>query len=330
MKLVITVLVLVSLIFILKNLIVSKNIPTYVFDDDFIFNLDDSDEDIVVPPSSFDPQLLELGTESAKGKKLLVVSLIRNCSPSIPCMIHKIHLLSKLFSQVHVCLFENNSTDDTRKRLLSYTGNNKLGKNVRISLINPFTFAVNEPECATHEELLSNDQRGGSLEGLGETRIARMTLLRNRVLDYIEKHQSEYDMVLMTDMDIIGRFFPKGIRETVGYLTKFSDMGFISFRGYSDRRTYFDPYSYCPAGGTATLVSGLLFLIQTPSNVGLIEVSSAHSGGIFANLPLQKGLRYNLEKSSFGYYLCEHVTMMRNVKNNFINTNMAFIVQDHV
>lgn len=297
------------------------------FSDAFIYNTDtDEDEDEIVPTNSFDPHLLTLGTEQSRRKRLMVVSLVRNCEKSIPCIIHKLKVLGRIFAQVKVYLFENNSTDNTRKHLLNI--NQKAGMNVEVLLVNPFTYKINETECSTTDDQLANDQRGGSLDGLGFTRINRMVILRNRTLRFIYEHQHKHDLLLLTDMDIIGRMFPKGIRETVGYLSAYNDIGFVSFRGYT-RKGYFDPYSYTPVD-TTSMVTSFLASRFVPCNQGMFNVGSAHSGGAFANLPLKDDLSYELVKSSLGVYLCEHVTLMHKVKNNCINTNMAFMVQNHV
>jgi hypothetical protein len=68
---------------------------------------------------------------------------------------------------------------------------------------------------------------------------------------------------------------------------------------------------------------------------GLQPVDSSHSGGIFANLPLRPALRYSVDHVITiplvaDVNLCEHITLMEKVPNNFVNTNMSFLVQDNV
>jgi hypothetical protein len=325
------VFVALCIVVILASTIISHHIPKEIVNDDFIYNIDDDEDEYKLSPkNAFNHQMISLGRDQASRSKLLVVSLIRNCENSIPAMSCKLAVLSRIFDEVHVHLFENNSTDGTRRILLSYCGKeNRLGgPNVFLTMVNPFTYKYNEAICNTSEQDLVNDQRGGNLEGIGYKRINRMVVLRNRVLEYIYRVQASYDYLLMSDMDIIGRIFPRGIQETVGYLTHFGDMGFISFRGYTNQRTYFDPYSYSSLDGK-TLITSVSSMINIPSNQGLYPVGSAHSGGAFANLPLKPGLKYELEKTHLGFYLCEHVTMMRQMKNNFINTNMAYLVLNH-
>jgi hypothetical protein len=72
-----------------------------------------------------------------------------------------------------------------------------------------------------------------------------------------------------------------------------------------------------------------------PSGQGLQPVSSSHSGGIFANLPLPPNLNYSVDHVITIPFvtdinLCEHITLMEKVPNNFVNTNMSFLVQDNV
>jgi hypothetical protein len=167
-----------------------------------------------------------------------------------------------------------------------------------------------------------------------------MAFLRNKVLDYVYQHQSEYDTLLTTDLDIIGRIFPEGIKETIGYLRTTKDIGFVSFRGYFNGKKFFDPYAYkgtdlLSQTSLTSLLACLVCQYNMPSGVGLKPVVSAHSGGAFANLPLPPHLRY-LGKHVLtvpfvtDVYLCEHVTLLEQVKNNFINTNMTFLVKENV
>jgi len=331
---IVTVVIILILVCVrLITISISRHVPQEAFTNEFVYNIDNpNDEYTIVPYTTFDQQLVSIGKNRGKCSRLIVVSLIRNCKDSIPCMTCKLAVLSGIFKEVHVYLFENNSTDGTRDYLLPYVGRKGFGgSNVILHLVNPLTHKLNEPTCQSDNQLLVNDQRGGSLEGVGFNRIQRMVTLRNSVLDFIYKVKHEKnDILLMTDMDIIGRIFPTGICETLGYLTKFNNLGFVSFRGYTNRKMYFDPYSYSPIEDSSIISSVSSTFGKIPSNHGLFKVGSAHSGGVFANLPIREDLRYKLEKSPLGVYLCEHVTMMREMENNVINTNMAFIVKDHV
>jgi hypothetical protein len=314
-----------------------------LFSDSFIRGTHPIDEFRVVPPSAFNWDMVKTGSEFcfADGR-LLVVSLVRNCEKSIPYMIRKIRVLASVFREVRVCLFENNSADGTRKKLLPYAlGEKKIGaENAQLILINPFTMAENEEVCQSSLERFINGVKAGLITGASGQRIGRMTYLRNRVLEYVYQHQSEYTTLLMTDMDIIGRWFATGIRETVGYLRSNPEMGFVTFRGYYNNGGFFDPFSlkerhFLNDHPLANLLLCLKGLFAVPSGKGLYPVISSHSGGIFANLPLPPSLEYKLEDiiripNVYTLNVCEHVSFMEGMKNNFVNTNMTFLIQDFV
>lgn len=314
-----------------------------IFSEDFIRGTCPLDEFRIVPPSSFNWDMVETGsTFCSEGGSLLVVSLIRNCERSIPYMFQKLRVLASVFKEVRVGLFENNSSDSTRKTLLPYAlGEKSFGpENVKITLVNPFTLAENEEVCESNLDRFINNDKAGPITGASGKRIGRMVYLRNRVLEYVYRHQSEHTTLLMTDMDIIGRWFATGVRETIGYLRSTPGMGFVTFRGYYSNGEFFDPFSLkeehpLSEYPLANLVYCLRGLIMVPSGEGLYPVISSHSGGIFANLPLPPSLGYELEDvfsipNVYTLNVCEHITFMEKVKNNFVNTNMTFLVKDFV
>jgi hypothetical protein len=318
------------------------NIPETSFGLSFISRDDPRDEFSIVRPSRFNREMIKIGETWAKQEgRLLVVSLVRDCEASIECMEQKVKVLASIFKTVHVVAFENDSVDKTRDTLLDFARGTKTfgGPNVRVSVVNPFTMEENEETCITGNDFFSQSIKKG-IQGAGAKRILKMTFLRNKVLDYVYQHQSDYNTLLMTDLDIIGRIFPYGIKETVGYLRTMKDIGFVSFRGYYRGGGFFDPYSYrgkdvFSQTPITTLMLCMKGYYNMPSGRGLEPVCSAHSGGAFINLPLPPHLRYTGKRVLSvplvsDLYLCEHITLQENVQNNFVNTNMSYLVKDHV
>jgi len=333
-----------AVIFIVYAILISSmtRVNEAWFKDSFIYRSEKRDEYQIVPKHKFNWNMVKRGERTASGKRLLVVSPVRNCSRSIECMEKKVKVLSSVFKSVHVALFENNSMDGTRKKLLSYTtlGKKKMGgSNVTVSVVNPFTLAENEEVCTSETNDFKNNDKAG-MRGATSGRIGRMVFLRNKILDYVYQHGSEYDTLLMMDMDIIGRIFPTGIKETMGYLHSMKNIGFVTFRGFFPSGGFFDPFSYRshnPLSKTriTTLLLCMIGYFTMPSGQGLQPVSSSHSGGVFANLPLPPNLNYSVDHVITIPFvtdvnLCEHITLMEKVPNNFVNTNMSFLVQDNV
>jgi hypothetical protein len=317
-------------------------IPETAFDPIFISRNNPRDEFSIVRKRKFNHEMVRVGETWAKEDgRLLVVSLVRDCESSIWCMEKKIGVLASIFKSVHVVVFENDSIDETRVRLLDYARGkyNLGGENVKVTVVNPFTMEENEEMCKSSESSFDASVKKG-IHGAGSKRILKMAYLRNKVLEYVYKHQSEYDILLMTDLDIIGRIFPHGIKETVGYLRSTKNIGFVSFRGYFRGGGFFDPYSYrgndiFSQTPFTTLMLCMKGYYTMPSGNGLESVSSAHSGGAFINLPLPPRLRYSGQRVLTvpfvtELYLCEHVTLQERVQNNFVNTNMTFLVKENV
>lgn len=337
------IIIFTAIVFIVYIILLTSraNVDQAWFKDEFIYRNSPRDEYRIVPKYKFNWNMVKRGERLASQQRLLIVSPVRNCSKSVACMEKKVKVLSSVFKSVHVAFFENNSTDDTRKNLLRYAlGKCKMGgKNVSVSIVNPFTLVENEEECSSSKEAFTNNDKAGR-KGATTGRIGRMVFLRNKILDYVYQHQSEYDTLLMTDMDIIGRIFPTGIKETVGYLRSKPNMGFVTFRGFFSSGGFFDPFSYRshnPLSKTkiTTMLLCMIGYYTMPVGEGLQPVDSSHSGGIFANLPLRPALRYSVDHVITiplvaDVNLCEHITLMEKVPNNFVNTNMSFLVQDNV
>lgn len=291
------------------------------------------DERFVITPKAFNRQMVTIGENVASSSHLLVVSLVRNCETSIPWMKCKVKVLKRIFKEVTCVFFENNSKDYTRQNLLAQV-NDEFGEGVHVKVIDPFTLEENQERCMSKDmKFLNNDKTG--LKGAGGARIERMTFLRNQSLKWIYGNQKNYTHLLLTDMDIIGRFFETGIKETIGYLSSIPDVGCIGFRGFFRSGGFFDPFSYKAAeceDQHPALTMGLCMksYYLMPYGKGLERVGSSHSGGAFANLPLPEGLKYEAVNVLGDFYLCEHIPFMSGFKKNYVNTNMTYLVKSNV
>lgn len=292
-----------------------------------------NDENLVISNKVFNQEMVKMGGEIALRSKLLVVSLVRNCEGSIPWMKCKIRVLKEVFGEVTCVFFENNSCDYTRQLLLEQVKDG-FGVGVSVKVMDPFTLEENREECKSVEtKYLNNDKTG--LKGAGGARITRMANLRNQALRWIYQNQSNYTHLLMTDMDIIGRFFAKGIKETVGYMATVPNIGFVGFRGFFRTGGFFDPFSYKDPDAESqhpalTLAMCMKSYYLMPHGKGLVKVGSSHSGGAFINLPLPDGLEYEAVNVMGDLYLCEHIPFMSKIKNNYVNTNMTYLVKSNV
>lgn len=299
-----------------------------------------TDEFIITPKRCFNWEMVTRGYELGLTKRLLIVSLVRNCEKSLEYMGHKLAALNRVYKNITVVFFENNSSDGTRTRLLDYSlGRKSWGEGIKVRVVNPFTFEENDPVCKSNaDEFMNHDKTG--IQGAGTKRISRMTYLRNRSLEWIRQHQHDYDVLLTTDMDIIGRIFPTGIAETLGMLSSIKDVGFIGFRGFFRGGGFFDPFSYKGRNRVnehplITLASCMSSYYLMPHGEGLQPVGSSHSGGAFINLPLPRDISYEVKKAAslpvFGdICICEHIPFQEKVANNFVNTNMTFLVKSNV
>jgi len=198
------VLVVLSVILIIYAWLITSmaNVSEAWFREEFIYGDDPRDEFSIVKKRKFDWNMVKMGEDVAKNRtRLLVVSLVRNCARSISCMEKKLAVLGSVFKEVHMVFFENNSKDNTRQKLLKYVRGEKImgADNVKVTVVNPFTMIENEEVCASTDREFQNNDKAG-INGATSGRIGRMTYLRNRSLNWVYQNQSNYDMLLMTDI----------------------------------------------------------------------------------------------------------------------------------
>jgi hypothetical protein len=105
-------------------------------------------------------------------------------------------------------LKENDSTDNTRQELLAWADKNK---NVTI-----LGCGTNAPSCK-----MSWPKTIGHPHDF--TRIKKMATLRNLYIDYVKENLSDYDWLLVWDMDIIASFYKDGLLNTMNYFSKDED-----------------------------------------------------------------------------------------------------------
>jgi hypothetical protein len=142
---------------------------------------------------------IEEGKILWKDKKVVICGLARNCESRIDKNIDLINKLGKYFKDYKIVIFENNSDDTTREKIISY-----------------------------HDIDLIGDNDGEDFSsGYEESRVQRLANYRSQIQSHIRNNYSDYDHVIVIDFDI--RLFSiDGILTSLGWDKNFDVMGSVS------------------------------------------------------------------------------------------------------
>jgi hypothetical protein len=142
---------------------------------------------------------IEEGKILWKDKKVVICGLARNCESKIDKNIDLINKLGKYFKDYKIVIFENNSDDNTREKISSYS----------------------------NIDLIGNNDGEDFSSGYEESRIQRLANYRSQVQSYIKNNYSDYDHVIIIDFDI-KLFSIDGILTSLAWDKNFDVMGSVS------------------------------------------------------------------------------------------------------
>lgn len=165
------------------------------------------------------------GKEISSGKRIVFCGLCRDIGHIISKNIELFEKTGKYFKDYRIILFENDSKDNTRDIIKQ-----KRSKNDKIILLD---CGEQNPNC------IYKDKRMYDYGSLSSKRIERMSHFRNQYMNYINTFLSDYEYVMMMDMDLEGYFNYYGLMETIAkdnWDAVFSNgrMGMVGTFGFMD------------------------------------------------------------------------------------------------
>lgn len=219
------------------------------------------------------------GEEISSTKRIVFCGLCRDIEYIISKNIELFETTAKYFKDYRIVLFENDSKDNTRDIIKQ-----KSLQNQKIILLD---CGDQNPNCKY------KDKKMYDYGPLSSKRIERMTYFRNQYMNYIKNSLSDYDYVMMMDMDIEGYFNYDGLMETIAkddWDAVFSNgrMGLIGTFGMMD--CMYDAMAYIDHTtsyeNSMNIVSGIdifkKFMNMQTLNHKWIDVKSAFNGcGIY-------------------------------------------------
>lgn len=163
------------------------------------------------PPKSIRAQYLadvEAGRVAAKTKTVVVCGICRNLGDRLERTMRLFETIGSCFADYRVVVFENDSSDDTRRKLVEWS---RTDKHQRVDLI--------RCSCADdcYEECAATDCRMGvaSLYHVKpEARMEKMASFRNKVRERIAQRYAYADYVVVADMDLAGSLSIDGFLTT--------------------------------------------------------------------------------------------------------------------
>lgn len=175
---------------------------------------------VVSPNKSCYFENIDSGKEVCKNSKVAVVSLARNCEKNLQ---KSIDVITKLQSaNFKFFIYENNSSDQTKDILISNQNNNQ----IFISLNNDQTI---------------------HLKDRSRERTNNLAKYRNLCLEWVKKECSDFDYVIVLDLDADAGFSIDGIYNSISWLNKIKNsagMGSYSlFSRNSDTFKHYDTFA---------------------------------------------------------------------------------------
>lgn len=264
---------------------------------------------ITFKDDQIDTSRVELGRERAKNQSIVICGLARNNYDVLVKNIPKIDAMGSLFNRYKVVVFENDSADATRQLLKQWES--------AVVLECP-----EEPNCKLKQRLMYD------LGTLSKSRIDKMSDYRNRYLEYVKQNYSDYDYMLVIDLDFEGSISFDGLLHSLSFdnWDGICINGRCPFPGTFGAATMaYDSLAYQPLGDNTDykidqktldsklyLLNNLLFNLYTLNkdiltNNELIPVNSAFNGCAIYKMDSIRKARYS------NYASCEHIGFHRSI-----------------
>jgi hypothetical protein len=257
----------------------------------------------------YNPNHVKEGKEYAKNTSIIMATCLRDAEQSIESIELLYNKFNNIFKQVKLIILENNSTDQTRKKLLEIKKN-------KIPSMDIIGCGIDQDSCSLK---LNNVRTGWS-----SARTRRMAKIRNILLNHIKLTQKDYDFCLMFDGDLkIEEFENEGRYDTMYHFKNDKSIDAIASNTYQDHgevyNRIYDPYAFKPIKGTR--LNSLLYYFKEK---GLIKVKSAFNGFVFYRLPFSEEIQYNENTDT-----CEHIEFNEQLQNMYINKNFVIEITGH-
>ena len=231
---------------------------------------------------------VERGRERMRNSRVVIAGLARNVIDILPLTIVRIERLAAMFADCRVVVYENDSTDGTQELLTAWTG-----AMPQLTVVSEVHGAPVNPRTRCSE------------------RADRMADYRNRYHQMINDRFSDFDYVIVADMDLVGGWSDDGIANTFGW----DDWDFVGSNGLILQRArwrfnawlHFDTWAYRRNGSFEPMCTRTVNDFSWRRGEPLEPVYSCFGGLGVYRMPAFLSGRY-------GGGDCEHVTLHRSMR----------------
>lgn len=260
------------------------------------------------------------GYEVMKTKKVVFAGLLQNAMQTLPDLVQRFDYMKPFFADFQVVIFENDSKDNTRQFITSWSKKN-------------YVHIVPCPEstdCKLKE--VSAVQHGS----FSQKRMQKMANFRNRLLYYIRQNFSDFDCVAFMDLDIRGPISIDGLAHSFGCYDKWDAISANGLNGISLSAgvpVYYDFIAYKDAqlDMNQNKLDAIGIGLKTsllPVGHDLVKVTSGFAGLAIYKMNVIIETDYTPKDNNF---VCEHVIFHQNMIRNgfdriYINPNMIVLV----
>jgi len=263
---------------------------------------------------------VEEGMRIFSKKRIVICGMLRNVGTGISKIIKKVERLGNQFLDYAVLIVENDSKDDTREKLLEWSKNNP-----KVTILG----------CGYNADVCSIDiaKEETTEHNVTKKRIQKMAFLRNIYLDEVKKSYSDFDYMLVWDLDIIGTLYTDGVANSLSYLEGEKNIPNADVicaygsRCFNNTCIYYDTYAHKSLNFTQSdwekRIENVKLIGEPPE-----EVKSCFSGfSIYkTNSILSQDIFYDTNIDIECEHTLLHEKMRKNGSRIFMNPSMLYLV----
>lgn len=269
-----------------------------------------------------DDERVREGRAHLRRSGVLMCGLARNGEAHIDAALHNLYAsVVPNFARYKILVLENDSTDATRDRLLRWS---ERDENLLVLGGGTYNARVSKMDLAPSTNHLPEMRR-----------IEKMVLLRNMLLDEIEKEQwDDYEYVMMVDFDLVGVLYQDGLCDTGYELATKKEVDAVCALGIEFNRTlgtfkFFDPYAFSDAKTANMTMKEKDSLLQSSRGLvdrGMEKVRSSFGGLTVYRRSSLSGRRYSTRLVKGKEPICEHVGLHETLGEVRLNNECLFVL----
>lgn len=263
------------------------------------------------------------GFTAMKKSKVIIAAMVRDVAKSVPLILRKVYSIGRFVQDWKLLIVENDSKDGTRELLLDAMRRDPEHIEILGCGINADFCKLSLPETINHE--------------VNYRRIWKMAYLRNMYLDRIYSEYSDWDYVMMWDLDIVGSVYIDGIATSFAEFQSNPEIDCICANGFyaNDITIYYDSYAHQELGDTYHISNHKkhnleVYLNQSKYRRGddLHRVKSCFNWFSIYRLSslIKRNLFYREPSENIE---CEHVLFNEQLPHVYVNPSMIHFIVDN-